>query len=150
VANSLGSADSATRFAADFRSRRLRDVDVAGFGLVLTATATIRADLARLHPRLRDRFFTLREAADVLAAAVAAGIPAKPMDSAALVVTMNHHRGAGSTTFPVGPLLRDRSLGPLDVPDAHGDSTKRHQAVIDLMIGSAASVGDSLARFGVG
>ena len=121
-------------------------VGFCGFDLALAATTEIRADLARMHPELRDRFFTLREAADVLRAVCDAGIPSEPFDPSSLIATMNRYRGAGPTTADLPPRLRMKVLDPLDIPDAHGQRAKRHRAVVDLALRSAESVGDSLAR----
>jgi protein-tyrosine phosphatase len=136
----------AARFASTFRSRRLDDVELGSFDLALTATTAIRSDLARTYPELRDRFFTFREAADVLSAVRDAGLPAEPLDPAALIALMNRYRGAGPTTGGLPPRLRMVVLDPVDIPDAHGEKAKRHRAVVDLALSSAASVGDSLAR----
>ena len=133
-------------FTSEFRSRRLDDVDLGSFDLALTATTGLRSELARTRPELRDRFFTLREAADVLSAIRDAGIPSEPFGPAALIATMNRHRGAGATTADLPPRLRMTILDPLDIPDAHGERAKRHRAVVDLALSSAASVGASLAR----
>ena len=133
-------------FTSTFRSRRLDDVDLGSFDLALAATTGIRADLARMLPELRDRFFTLREAADVLSAICDAGIPSERFGPSSLIAAMNRHRGARTTTADLPARLRMNVLDPLDIPDAHGERAKRHRAVVDLALSSAASVGDSLAR----
>lgn len=133
-------------FADTFRSRRLSDVQLGDFDLTLTATTGIRGELARKHPELRDRFFTFREAADVLSALCDAGIPPEPLDPPELVATMNHYRGAPPTTADLPPRLRMKVLDRLDIPDGHGEKARRHRAVVRLALTSAESVGDSLAR----
>ena len=133
-------------FTSTFRSRRLDDVDLGSFDVALTATTGIRGELARAHPELRDRFFTFREAADVLSAIRDAGIPSEPFDPSSLIATMNRHRGARATIADLPSRLRMNVLDPLDIPDAHGERAKRHRAVVDLALRSATSIGDSLAR----
>jgi protein-tyrosine phosphatase len=140
-----GDGEAAARFTREFRSRRQEDLDLASFDLVLAATTRIRGDLARSFPALRDRFFTLREAADVLHA-VQGDTAAEPVDQTSLVAILNRYRGAGATTPDLPPRLRMRALDPLDIPDGHGERPKRHRAVVELVLGTAAAIGESLAR----
>jgi protein-tyrosine phosphatase len=137
---------AAGSFTSTFRSRRLGDVTLGDFDVTLTATTGIRGELARAHPELRDRFFTFREAADVLSALCDAGIQPDPFDPSALVATMNRHRGAAPTTADLPPRLRMKVLDRLDIPDGHGERAKRHRAVVQLALTSAEAIGDSLAR----
>ncbi|HWH25855.1 MAG TPA: hypothetical protein VNT53_04340 [Pseudolysinimonas sp.] len=134
------------RFAQDFRSRKLREVDVAGFDMVLAATTELRSGLARAHPELRDRFFTLVEAAEVMAELLELEAPDEPITASELIALMNGYRGAPHTLERLPARLRLKVIDPLDIPDAHGERRKRHNAVIGYARESAAAIGDSLAR----
>lgn len=136
----------ANAFARDFRSRRVSDLELNSFDLVLTATTQLRGDLARLHPDLRDRFFTMREAAGVLVRAGLEGEQAGQRNSSSLIQTMNRFRGVGAPEPKTPASVRRITLDPLDIPDAHASTHRRHRAVIELALSSAGSIGDSLRR----
>jgi protein-tyrosine-phosphatase len=138
--------DAPTDFARNFRSRRLSEVDVEDFDIALAATTLIRAALARDHPASRDRFFTILEAADLLAEIALDEPRASPVTPTGLAALMDNHRGAPPAVSRLPSRLRITVADRLDIPDAHGGRSKAHRAVIELARRSAAAIGDSLAR----
>jgi protein-tyrosine phosphatase len=138
-------------FAREFRSRRIRDLEPAEFGLILTATKEHRADLARAHPDLRDRIFTLREAAGLLSGLIAMGEARGPADFVAVVALMNKYRGALASPTIAEPFRLGRTVvEPVDIPDAHQRRVRMHRAVIDLTAAAASDIADSLRTLAIG
>jgi protein-tyrosine phosphatase len=132
-------------FVDGFRSRHVADVDLREFDLALTATKELRADLAMAEPGLRDRFFTLREAAHIFGGDQGFEFT-DGVESAQLIEFMNRRRG----TIPMQSDRRQpramRESDPYDIPDAHRARPRRHAVVVEIALETGSAIGTVLAQ----
>ena len=130
-------------FADRFRSRRIDEVQVGDFDLVLTATLALRSDIARANPQLIDQIFTMREIELLLHAPRVAG--GSDMSTDSLVDALNQARGS----LPQDPASRRRwgrpPIEPLDIPDEHAARTRLHRLTVDTALQVGAAIGAALA-----
>jgi protein-tyrosine phosphatase len=126
-------------FVDSFRSRRISGVDVDEFDLVLAATLDLRGELARAHPVIRDRFFTMREAAHILGTLDGRG-------ASDLVARMDSARGLVPIPPHSSDVLPIRHVAPFDIPDGHAMRSRKHAAVVSLAIAAGGDIGLALSR----
>lgn len=127
-------------FAGSFRSTRVAELEVDRFDLVLSATVGQRSELARAHPRLRERFFTVRRASHLLASLD------KSVRGEEIVAAMNRDLSVSSIDPTRLPGIPIKGANLLDIPDAHNARSRAHAAVVTIALATGASIGDSLAR----
>lgn len=108
-------------YAATFRSRRLRAIDLAS-PMLLAASVEEKSALAKLDHTVRARTFTLIEAA-LLAEADAAVPSDHAADLRALVRRWDGLRRSADSPLP-------RVYGALDAPDAHLGRGVRHEQTL--------------------
>jgi protein-tyrosine phosphatase len=134
------------RSIVEFRSRAVAEVDLVDFDLILAATKQLRSDLVRLRPGLRDRVFTLREAAHLLRSGAVADTLHASIET--VVRSMDGARG----TVPleeVEPRRRGKNReDPFDIVDAHGSRGSRHEAAITAAETAGTQIGVALASIG--
>lgn len=132
VTDLVSGTDYGRSFAEEHRPRLVDPDTLDGFDLIVTASRAERAIVARLHPELRSRTFTAKEAVRLgrspltevdlhRAAAVAPGKAGLSLYAA----TLNERRGMVSFGEARGSLVPWRKpADPLDIPDVH-DGTRR-------------------------
>lgn len=134
----------AGEYIADFRSQSIHALEPGSFDLVLTATRTMRGELVRANPLLRDRIFTVREAAALAGNALTAAEASTLLVSGPVPV-LAARRGVAAPAAAHRGIRWMRGADPLDLPDAHNDRRKRrHAASIGLAVTAGAELGAAL------
>lgn len=139
--------ESGETFVSSHRPRQLALDDVRRSGLILTASRSERAAVARLDPSARSRTFTLREAAALAAGATYAAEDVGPFERFAS--TINARRGLvqpARRPRPRGlPWARPRPVDdPLDIVDGHNLSVRQHRSALDEVASAVDGILDEL------
>lgn len=117
------------QYAADFRSRPVKSLDLGTYGLLLGATADLRAELVRRQPGIRNRSFTVLEVL-ALSKLPLAGSERNEFRNHGLAAVLLARRG---TVAPNSVRLGGKQWASWDIPDGHNERHNRHHlATIDL------------------
>jgi protein-tyrosine phosphatase len=109
--------------------------------LVITASLSERAEVARLSPRARAKTFTLREAL------LLGELNSAPVTSlAAYVSLLDAGRGMLSLPQPRRLPWRRAARGPLDVADVHGAAPRMHRRGLELLEKDAEQLSERVRR----
>lgn len=138
-------------FAHAHRSRPLTAEVVNRSGLILTASKTERAAVARLDPSARARTFTLREAAALAGSwspdgSVDLGSDVDEGPFERFAATIHARRGLTSpppreTRPGLRGILRRRPAGdPVDIADGHVLSGRQHHLALDEVASTVDSI----------
>lgn len=136
-------------------SRALTPQMVAAADLILAADRQVRSGIVKVHPRVAEHTFTVREAA-ALATALAerpAGFLSGYTSADRLrAATLALNQSRGFTDLPrverrvrLAPPWRWPRVHAHDVPDAHTDDPAPHRLVHELAAEASRRLGDSLA-----
>lgn len=134
-------------FIDKFASRSVHTVDMARFELILTATVSIRSELLRQVPELRDRMFTLVETRLLTDEALSADESDLFLDEGPGSILLRR-RGSQPTGPHKSGLLMRRNQAPLDIVDSHGSrSRRRHQSAINASFQLGAEIGQAFTAW---
>lgn len=124
------------------RSRKLDGDAVDAADLVIAASLSERAAIARLRPAARTRTFTLREAL-LLDAQLSSG--SERISVAGYAAALNSRRG--NLDLPRRTLMRPRAeRHPLDVEDVHQRGNRAHRNGLHKADADALMLGGRIAR----
>lgn len=139
--------------AAAHRARTLVPEMLDEAGLILAATREIRGEIVRLNPAVRDRTYTLREAAH----RGSGFAPAADAREAGGVISgyAAHLDRARASMGPVpaqgGPWHRGRCAeDEMSIVDGHGGGLRRHRRALELTADASEAILAQLNRFPVG
>lgn len=137
----VGVADRVARVAADrgldlteHVSRHVDDVDLGEVDLVLTMEGRHVVDLGTMHPSLRNRLLTLRQA---VAALEDHPVEQPPLDGPGL------RRWATAVVEASGPGLAGVLDPRLDLPDPMGRTMRAHRRMADEVVDAVSRLLDA-------
>jgi protein-tyrosine-phosphatase len=127
--------------AADHLSVLLDAAQLDSADLVITASLSERAEVARLNPRARTKTFTLREAL------LLGELNSSPVTSVAEYASLLDS-GRGMLALPrPRRLLRSRTArGPLDIVDVHGAALRVHRRWLEKLEEETEQLSDRVRR----
>lgn len=129
--------------AAEHRSRRVTDELLQLAALVLVADREVRSDVVRAMPEIRNRVFTLRDAARIVETAPLERTSHRVGAVSRLAMHLDQHRAVRGARPTSRGLFRSRRARELSsIADGHAAGSRRHRGALDEV---AASVGTILA-----
>jgi protein-tyrosine phosphatase len=126
-----------TRLIDDHRAVALDAGALGAADLILTADRRVRSSVVKLDPRVAERTFTFREAADLARLATADRTGDLPHDLAGFAAALHDNRGLTDLPGMERPLVlpwRRLKVHAHDVPDAHLERQVTHRAVFRALV----------------
>ena len=131
---------------AAHRSRRVTDGLLQLATLVLAADRDVRSDVVRATPEIRNRVFTLRDAARLVEAVPLEVTAHRVGVVSRLAMHLDQNRAIKDVRHVPRGLLRSRRGGDLSsVADGHSAGPRKHRAAVDEVAVSVGSILTALA-----
>lgn len=158
AASLIESVDGAKAFISAHRSAPLNGNQLAAQDLIIVASSAERSAIAKVNPDLRSRTFTLREAtmlgrepvtfAEQAQAASRRNGTHGRVRLAGYPDVLHGRRGLVATPSPAAHMpWRRATPNPVDIPDAHHQSSKRHLATLKALQDDVGVLRAQIAAF---
>ncbi|HJG51704.1 MAG TPA: hypothetical protein K8U89_06525 [Brachybacterium faecium] len=133
------------RAAQEHRSRSLTPELLASAALVLVADREVRSEVVRMSPGVRDRIFTLRDAA-LLIDSFEIEEPARRVGRVSRMgIHLNRHRAVRGPQPPARRRLWGRrEEDPSSIDDGHNSSLRHHHAALEAVSSTTSVVAAGL------
>ena len=155
VTEMVGKTEYGQSFAEEHQPTLLDPDSLASHDMIVTASKQERATVARLHPELRSRTFTLKEAvrlgrAQLTDVDLRRAVAVAPEASGLALYAAALHERRGMVKFDAARTSRlpwIKPVDPLDIPDLHDGKRRAHQRALDDTEAAARELRTQILRF---